>query len=93
MPVSPETVRRAGLADLAPSLIPGMRLSGSKDIVLLREQTRLWFLSDIFVLSKPFPAASAFSVGDVVSALGTFLLVQRGMLGYRGHRYTGSIQE
>ncbi len=90
MPVSPEAVRRAGLAHLAPSLAPGARLSSSKDIVLLRAQTRLWFLSDIFVLPKPFPVSSVFSIGDVASVLGAFLLVQKGMLRYRGYGYTES---
>jgi hypothetical protein len=93
MPIAPEAVRRAGLLQLAPSLTPGMRIFSSKDIILLREQTRLWLLSDIFVLSKPFPVASVFCVGDVVSALGAFALLQRGMLGHAGRQHAESSQE
>lgn len=93
MPIEPEAVVRVGFTRLAPSLTPGMRLFSSKDVILLREQTRLWFLSDIFVLSKPFPVASVFSVGDVVSALGAFALIQRGMLGQPAHPHAASEQE
>ena len=93
MPIAPEAVRRAGFARLVPSLTPGMRVFSSKDIILLREQTRLWFLSDIFVLSKPFPVASVFCVGDVVSALGAFALLQKGMLGHPGRPHAESSQE
>jgi len=88
MPVTPEAVVRAGFAGLAPSLEPGMRLYSSKNIVLPAEQTRLQFLSDIFVLARPFPVSSVFSPGDVVLAAGVWALIQSAMLG----RVTGSDQ-
>jgi hypothetical protein len=78
MPISPETVLR-----LAPKTPPGLltigaRLGVTKDVVLSETQTSLAFLSDRFILSNPFikgssgNAAAAFSIGDVVIALGAF---------------------
>lgn len=81
MPVTPEAVVKAGFAGLAPSLEPGMRLYSSKNIILPAEQTRLRFLSDIFVLARPFPVPSVFSPGDVVVAAGVWVLIQSAMLG------------
>jgi hypothetical protein len=80
MPVTAEAVVRAGYTSLAPSLQPGMRLYSSKNIVLPLEQTRLWFLSDIFLLARPFPVPSVFSLGDVAIAAGGWALIQRAML-------------
>lgn len=84
MPISPEAMVRAGHLQLVPSLDSGTRVSSSKSMVLPREETTLWFLSDIFVLGRPFPLSSVFSVGDVLVALGAFLLIQNGMLNSRG---------
>ncbi|HID87671.1 MAG TPA: hypothetical protein EYP55_09900 [Anaerolineae bacterium] len=79
MPITPEVLRRAGHADLAPRLESGALVSGTKDIVLTREETRLWILSDIFVIPSPLPLASAFSPGDLFIALGIFVLLQEAM--------------
>ncbi len=81
MPIEPEAVRRLGHEDRVVSLEPGYRVYLAKDIVLPREQTRLWPLSDIFVLARPFPIPTAFSPGDVLIAAGVFVLLQRAMLG------------
>jgi hypothetical protein len=78
MPISPETVLR-----LAPQTPPGLltigaRLGVTKDVVLSEAQTSLAFLSDRFILPNPFTkgssgnAAAAFSLGDVVIAVGAF---------------------
>lgn len=83
MPVTPEAITRVGLTHLAPELTSGMRLYSSKDIILSARETRLWFLSDIFVLSRPFPVPSVFSVGDVFVALGAFVLLQSAMTQHR----------
>ena len=52
----------------------------SKDIILSREATRLWFLSDVLVLGKPFPLPTVFSLGDVFLMLGACVLLQSIML-------------
>jgi len=80
MPVTPEAVIRAGHTDLVPSLTSGMRIYSSKDIILLREETRLWVLSDVLVVPRPFPVPSVLSIGDVLVALGTFVFIRSGML-------------
>jgi hypothetical protein len=58
-----------------------MRLYSSKNIILPAEQTRLQFLSDIFLLARPFPVPSVFSLGDVAVAAGVWALIQSAMLG------------
>jgi hypothetical protein len=65
----------------AASAETGTRVLATKDIVLPRDETRLWFLSDIFVVLPPFPIPSVFSPGDVLIAAGMFLLVQRALRG------------
>jgi len=84
MPISPQTLARLGHGEAALKVPPGTLLAGSKDVVLLTEQTRLWPLSDIFVIPRPWPLATAFSVGDVLIAAGIFILLQWILLGSRG---------
>ena len=79
MPITPEAVARAGLGHLTLGENPGARLLATKDILLPREATRLWFLSDILVLAPPSPLRTVFSVGDVCLALGAFIFFQRTM--------------
>lgn len=74
MPISPETVRWL-LPDAQPtSWQIGERLGYGKDIVLQKEDTILWFLSDRFHTPSGFPSRVAFSLGDVFIALGAFWL-------------------
>jgi hypothetical protein len=74
MPISPETAghlpggNSISVADL------GARF-GQKDILLQPEKTRLVFLSDRFLLPASFPYHVAFSLGDVLVALGAFWLL------------------
>lgn len=75
MPISPEAVQRVGHEYELQSTEPGARLKYTKDILLPREQTRLWFLSDVFILPPPFPIPTVFSPGDAVLALGVWVLV------------------
>jgi len=75
MPITPET-----LAQLNPGTTPGQWLPGthygySKDI-LLQSEARLWVLSDILVLPRPFPWPTAFSLGDLFIAIGIIVLLQ-----------------
>jgi hypothetical protein len=74
MPIRPENVSR--LVPNAPtgSWEIGSRLGTGKDIVLLRDQTRLWWLSDYFYLPLPGRGV-AFSLGDILIALGVFLVL------------------
>ena len=79
MPITSEALAQVGRSGNILSPEPGARVRATKDIVLPRDQTIAWWLSDIFVLPPPFPIPSVFSVGDVLIALGAFWLIQNGM--------------
>jgi hypothetical protein len=81
MPITPEAVSRIEYQHLIVHLDGVERMSGSKGIVLPREETALWALSDIFIIPPPFPVASAFSLGDALVAVGAFIFLQRAMVG------------
>ncbi len=66
MPISPEAV--SALGDSAWPV--GTHHGTFKDVVLPRSATRLWFLSDVFVIPRPFPWPTAFSIGDVLIVVG-----------------------
>lgn len=73
MPISPETVTKL-LPNAAPDTWEiGSRLGRSKDIVLPVAETRLWLLSDRFLLT--LPNRVAFSLGDVLVAAGALWLL------------------
>jgi hypothetical protein len=75
MPISPETVQK--LIPNAPSGAwhIGERLGTGKDIVLPSLSTRLWYLSDRFLLPSWLQYRVAFSLGDVFIAIGAFWLL------------------
>ena len=79
MPITPEALAQAGFAHNALSAQAGARVLATKDIVLPRDATVAWWLSDIFVLPPPFPIATVFSAGDAIIALGAFWFLQNGM--------------
>jgi len=72
MPISPDTVIK--LVPDAPinSWQTGQRLWESKDIVLPVVNTHFWILSDHLLLPSWFPYHVAFSIGDILIALGAF---------------------
>ncbi len=79
MPVAPEALLAQGKDALAAQPI-GTILAGSKDVLLERADTRLWVLSDVITVPwLPF-WRRAFSIGDVVLAVGLFHLVQASMV-------------
>lgn len=76
MPISPEVVRQILPSDLPPGLWSvGHRFGVGKDIVLEKGDTNLWVLSDIFVLPLSETYRVAFSIGDVLIALGAFWIL------------------
>ena len=80
MPITAEALAQVGHSRNILSPETGARVRATKDIVLLRDQTIAWWLSDIFALPPPFPIPSVFSVGDVLIAFGVFWLIQSAML-------------
>lgn len=80
MPVTPEALVTAGHQSLVYSMESGARVASSKDVILEREDTTLWWLSDVFVIPRDWPLSGSFSLGDVVIALGAFVLIQAAML-------------
>jgi hypothetical protein len=75
MPITPETVQWLRPDDPTGSWQIGQRLGNGKDIVLLKEETVLWFLSDRFHSFSGFSYRVAFSLGDILIALGAFWLL------------------
>jgi hypothetical protein len=70
MPISPDTVMRLAPNAPAGSWGIGERLGVTKDKVLPVSETQLWFLSDRFVVPNWTHTHIAFSMGDVLIALG-----------------------
>ena len=76
MPIAPQTLTQINPGSLPSQWLAGLHYGYSKDIILLREQTRLEMLSDRWVIPPPFPWPVAFSLGDVLIALGIVVLLQ-----------------
>jgi hypothetical protein len=79
MPITFEALVAAGKGNLVSTPTAGTLVFGSKDVLLPGIETRLGFLSDIFVIPPPFPIPTVFSVGDALIALGMFGLVQHAL--------------
>jgi hypothetical protein len=76
MPITQQTLVRINPGSILEQWPVGYHYGNSKDVILLQEATVFWFLSDILVLPPPFPWPAAFSVGDVLIALGIVVLLQ-----------------
>ncbi|MHB0885339.1 MAG: DUF5317 domain-containing protein [Bacillota bacterium] len=76
MPVSVDILRWAGMPDQVASLEAGRALTHA----VLGPGTRLWFLSDVLAIPRPFFRPSALSLGDLLMLVGVFLIIQAAML-------------
>jgi hypothetical protein len=68
MPITPETVLKTG--PLPSGAVVGEWLPGTKDVLLHRDDVRLWFLSDRLTWDPISSVFRAFSIGDVIIAAG-----------------------
>lgn len=73
MPQAPETLH---VLHPGSAIEIGQHLPRTKDVVLPREQTRLWWLSDVFASPPGFAVRAVVSAGDVVLAIGLAWVVQ-----------------
>lgn len=74
MPLLPDVARELVLPGSENLLIEGQRVGLGKDILLAKENTRLWFLGDIFLLPAFLNYPLAFSIGDILISTGAFWL-------------------
>jgi len=72
MPVTVEALERAGQLNLVDEPKEWVKVKATKDVILSREKTKLWFLTDVFVIPPPCPITSVFSPGDVLAGVGVF---------------------
>ncbi len=76
MPITPETLVQINPGSTLAQWPIGAHYGHSKDIILPREEVRLWVLSDVLVIPPPFPRPTAFSLGDLLIAIGIIVLLQ-----------------
>lgn len=85
MPVSREAILATGTRTAQTLPAEGSRLSRSKDVLLSPDQARMWFLGDV-IMAPSLPVPKVLSLGDLVVALGAFVLLQAAMVpSRRGH--------
>ena len=75
MPITPQTLVRINPASSVEQWSEGTHYGHSKDIILTREDTHVWPLSDVLAIPPPFPWPTAFSAGDLILAAGIVLLI------------------
>jgi hypothetical protein len=76
MPITRETLAQINPGSSLAQFPFGAHYGYSKDVILPQQGTVLWLLSDILVLPPPFPWPTAFSLGDLIIALGIIVLLQ-----------------
>ena len=77
MPISPQTANQLTTdGNVLQNQSLGTRF-GQKDILLLPQETNLEFLADRFLLPDWFPYKVAFSLGDILIAVGIFWLLAK----------------
>jgi Family of unknown function (DUF5317) len=76
MPITTETLLQINPGSTLEQWSVGTHYGYSKDIILLRDQVKLWALSDILVVPPGFLFPAAFSVGDLLIAAGIIVLLQ-----------------
>ena len=75
MPISPQTASRLIPQETVQAIPPGSRFGFGKDVLLKSSDTRLVLLSDRFLPPVGFSYQVAFSLGDVVIAIGAFWMM------------------
>lgn len=75
MPLTPENASNLLAPGSEVELQIGERAGYGKDVILPREDTLLWFLSDVFLLPEWMGHQLAFSLGDIVISIGAFWLL------------------
>jgi hypothetical protein len=71
MPITPETLQKTG--DIPEDAEIGEWVSGTKDVLLERDDVRLYFLSDR--LTSDLSPFRAFSIGDLFVVVGALILL------------------
>lgn len=79
MPITPETLIQINPGTEQEQWSLDTHYGSSKDVIQLQEETRLWVLSDILVLPPPCPWPTAFSLGDLLIAVGVLVFLQGGI--------------
>lgn len=74
MPITVEAYAAAGLARPDDTLTEGTKLARAKDVVLVREHTAFWPLSDVIPIGEPRLLRGVYSPGDLIIALAAALL-------------------
>lgn len=93
MPIAPDTVARVYPNAPSDSWEVGRRLWFGKDVVLPIEETTLRWLSDRFLFPEWLPIQVAFSLGDVLIAVGVFGWLWSGVKGHNDHEVSHQRRE
>lgn len=76
MPVSTDMALSNGFNESIQLLTEG---KATGHAVLVKGETRFWFLADIINIPPPYPFPQTISIGDIFISIGIFLFIQLGM--------------